>query len=407
MKTLKPSGAMRSDTPSTALRRSCPSCASGEIRVFYVIPGVPAHSVRLMRSREEALAYPRGDISLGFCEGCGFIHNTAYDGALSDYSPLCEERQECSNTFNSFAHSLAKGIIDRYGIRNKRIIEIGCGKGEFLKLLCEMGSNSAVGFDPAYVKTDSSSSADIEFISEFYSGKHSHPSADLIVCKMALEHIQDTAGFLKTVRSSVRDNSNVVLFFQVPDMMRILKELAFWDIYYEHCSYFSPGSLARLFRSTGFDIMDLRCDYGGQYIICEARPGAKKTSQRRPAEDDLEAVRHAVRHFSENHAQMITVWKDKLRDFRRNGYRTALWGSGSKAVSFLTTLGVEDEIGCVVDINPRRQGTFSAGTGHEIVSPGHLKKYGPDAIIAMNPVYTDEIKAELERLGVDAALLTV
>ena len=29
------------------------------------------------------------------------------------------------------------------------------------------------------------------------------------------------------------------MFFQVPDMSRVLRDLAFWDIYYEHCSYFT------------------------------------------------------------------------------------------------------------------------------------------------------------------------
>ena len=37
------------------------------------------------------------------------------------------------------------------GLRGKDIIEIGCGKGEFLLLLCEMGNNRGTGFDPGFV----------------------------------------------------------------------------------------------------------------------------------------------------------------------------------------------------------------------------------------------------------------
>jgi len=42
---------------------------------------VPVNSCILLRTREEALAYPRGDIALGFCGGCGFICNLAFDPA--------------------------------------------------------------------------------------------------------------------------------------------------------------------------------------------------------------------------------------------------------------------------------------------------------------------------------------
>ena len=46
------------------------------------------------------------------------------------------------------------------------------------------------------------------------------------------------------------------MFFELPDVMRELCEGAFWDLYYEHCTYFSCGSLARLFRATGFEVLD-------------------------------------------------------------------------------------------------------------------------------------------------------
>jgi hypothetical protein len=85
-----------------------------------------------------------------------------------------------------------------------------------------------------------------------------------------------------------------------------------------------------------------------------------------------------------------------------------LWGGGSKAVAFLTTLGVRDEIQYAVDINPRRHGTFIAGTGQQIVAPGFLKEYRPDVVLIMSPIYLPEITNELEALGVrPARLLTV
>ena len=62
------------------------------------------------------------------------------------------------------------------------------------------------------------------------------------------------------------------------------------------------------------------------------------------------------------------------------GKTVALWGSGSKAVSYLTTLGVTDEVQAVVDINPHKHGKFLAGTGHEIVAPEALRQLRPTAL---------------------------
>jgi len=228
----------------------CPSCFSKGMRGFHELEKVPVHSVLNMRTRETALTYPRGDISLGFCQDCGFISNVAFNAAMLEYSSNCEESQGFSLTFNAFARRLATYLINKYDLYNKNILEIGCGKGEFLTLLSELGENRGIGFDPAYVDGRNRSKArhQVTFIKDFYSEKYASYESDLVCCRMTLEHIHDTANFVSMVRRSIGNRTNTLLFFQVPDVTRILRDCAFEDIYYEHCSYFSPGSLARLFR---------------------------------------------------------------------------------------------------------------------------------------------------------------
>jgi hypothetical protein len=80
---------------------------------------------------------------------------------------------------------------------------------------------------------------------------------------------------------------------------------------------------------------------------------------------------------------------------------------GSKGVAFLTTLGVTDAVEYAVDVNPRRAGTFLAGGGQQIVGPAFLADYRPDVVLIMSPIYTGEIRAELDRMGLKPALLTV
>lgn len=391
--------------PGTA---GCPGCGSAETLEFYSLSGAPVHSVLLFATREAAAEYPRGEIRLAFCAKCGFIWNSTYQHKLQEYSERCEETQGFSETYNDFARRLASDLVERHGLKGKHILEIGCGKGEFLNLLCELGGNTGKGFDPAFREERGGRPPGVSFVKDFYSEKYSDEPADFMVCKMTLEHIGETAKFISVVRKALGERETRV-FFQVPDVTRVLRELAFWDVYYEHCSYFSPGSLGRLFRASGFEVTGITRGYGGQYLFLEAVPSSGKASPppALPIEEEPDELRNAVDFFSENVIQKTALWRHKLKEFRKSGYRTVLWGSGSKGVAFLTTLGVTDEIKYVVDVNPRRCGTFMAGTGHEIVSPGFAARYKPDAVILMNPVYKSEVVMELERLGHFAEVLTV
>jgi SAM-dependent methyltransferase len=353
--------------------------------------------------------YPRGDIALGCCNTCGFITNLAFDPGLHTYSPGYESTQAFSPTFNAFHRRLAKDLVERYDLRGKHIIEIGCGQGEFLTLLCELGGNYGFGFDPVYSSKPSESEAKdrIKFIADFYSEKYSSHQADFICCKMTLEHIQLVADFLGTVRRSLGDRSGTTVFFQVPDVTRILRQLAFWDIYYEHCSYFSPASLSRLFRRCGFEVIQLARDYGDQYLMILAKPGKGQTGVTLHQEDDLRVLKEDTTYFTENYPRKLETWRHQLQEIRSQAKLAVIWGAGSKAVAFLTTLNIREEIEYTVDINPYKHNTYLAGTGHKIVAPTFLRKYKPDVVIVMNPIYCKEVARDLAQMGIAAELLTV
>jgi len=102
----------------------------------------------------------------------------------------------------------------------------------------------------------------------------------------------------------------------------------------------------------------------------------------------------------------VAGWRAEITSAVERGKRVAVWGSGSKGVAYLTTLGLRDEVEYVVDINPYKQGRFMAGTGHEIVGPDRLAESPPDVVIVMNPIYRDEIRRQLTEEGIDAELVT-
>ena len=90
-----------------------------------------------------------------------------------------------------------------------------------------------------------------EVIKDFHSDKYQQHQADFVACKITLEHIPDTSSFVGLARHSLHADGTSLFHLQVPESFRILEHCAFEDIYYEHCNYFTPGSLARLFCSLG------------------------------------------------------------------------------------------------------------------------------------------------------------
>jgi hypothetical protein len=247
----------------------------------------------------------------------------------------------------------------------------------------------------------------MNFLQELYSQAHAHLPADFITCRHTLEHIAPTRDFMETIRATIGDRRDVIVAFDLPDVLRVLEEGAFWDIYYEHCSYFSAGSLARLFRAARLDVTDLERDYDDQYLVIGSHPVGEPTPPKLPLENDLVEIADLVARFPMTVSEQIEKWRQCILDIASRNKRVVLWGSGSKGVAFLTTLGIGSEVEYVVDINPYRQGKFMPGTGHPIVSPQFLVDYRPHYVIIMNAIYTNEISNNLRQFGLAPELLPV
>ena len=389
------------------MSEQCPNCQQKAMDPFYEIKAVPSNSCILLSSSQEAMAYPRGDINLGFCSQCGFISNMAFQQKLTEYSGRYEETQGFSGTFNKFHEALAQRMIERYDLRGKHMVEIGCGKGAFLNMLCDLGKNTGTGFDPGYVgdRVDTQTNPNVKFVADYYSEKYASEHGDFICCKMTLEHIHQTADFIQTVYKATGENKETIIFFQIPESIRIFRDCAFEDIYYEHCSYFTAGSVGRLFERCGFELLGTSTEYDDQYLTLEAKPSTS-TSNDSQAEDDLAELTGYVNTFPQRCQDKMDSWAHQLTQLTDQGKKVVMWGSGSKGVSFLRTLGdLGKQIEHVVDINPYRQGYYMSGTGQEIVSPEFLKENRPDAIIVMNSIYCDEIGQQLSAMDLHPELM--
>ena len=382
----------------------CPACGSLRLTAFFEVCGVPGTTTLLIPTREEALSYPKGDIRLFFCEDCGFISNLLYDPAVTEYSERYEGTQAFSPTFDTYHRELAQGLIDRHQLRGRRALEVGCGQGELLQLLCSIGDLEGIGFDPA-VRAEAfhrEPELRLRFVRDMYSEAYGDIDADLYCCKMTLEHIPEVGSFAEMLRRSIGERPDAIVFVQVPEVGLILRQGQFYDVMHEHCSYFTPTSLRRLFAAQGFEVIATPIQFQGQHLGLEARPG-----RARSLNEPLDELRELCLSFADRCAERADRWVKTIQPALDAGHRVVLWGSGSKATAFLNALGIENEIDGVVDINPNRRGMYLATCGQEIIPPDRLPERPPQLVIAVNPIYREEIRRQLAEMGLTPELLTL
>lgn len=385
----------------------CPACASGNTTAFFRVPRAPVFCNVLCESREQALGTVRGEINLTYCNACGLIFNQAFDESLIHYAGQYENALHFSPHFRKYAEDLAAELIASYGVRGKRVVELGCGDGSFLSTLCRLGGNKGFGFDPAFDPSRAGPlDPNVSIVQKLYGPETAGEPADFVCCRHVLEHIYSPFGFVKHVRATVGNRKGTVVFFEVPDVSWTLEQLGIWDVIYEHCLYLSRASIRRLFAAAGFEVLGTSTVYSGQFLTIRARPSdipAKFDTT--PTPDDAH-FRSLVDKFGGSQRAKVDQWKGTLNDLFRRGKQAVLWGAGSKGVTFLNTLDTDaTSVKCIVDVNPRKQGKFVVGTGQQIIAPTDLKALAPHAVIIMNPVYKDEIAQQLNALGVKADVL--
>lgn len=380
------------------------ACNSRNTRLLVYIADIPVYTNVPQPDRESALSVARGDISLAYCNDCSHLYNQLFDPVLIEYAPGYEAALDFSPRFREYADELATSLIDRFDIRNKQVIEVACGRGEFLLRVCALGSNSGVGFDPSYVGNDTSDDGKVRFIRDYYSDDYSQYTADFLCCRHALEHIPGPRAFMENLRKALSASEGAHVFIEVPNSSYTLKDLGIWDLIYEHCSYFSSGSLGRLVAASGMEVLEVKEGFGGQFLGIVARPLQDPLSRAGPSFGIPDISSHASA-FAANFTAKVNEWSDKLGQLSNTGKKVVVWGGGSKAVTFLNVLKAEGLVKYVVDINPRKTSLYVPGTGQEIVEPLFLKEYQPDTVIIMNPIYRKEIARLLADFGLAPELL--
>lgn len=387
----------------------CTVCGSKNFLDFFEIKHVPTQDGVLWLTQEESLNAPRGDISLSLCLNCGYIGNKLFDPGLVKFVGY-NISLEYSPKYQNFIKTLASGLIERYDLREKSVLEIGCGNGYFLKTICALGRNKGVGFDPSYMDAGnrSANSQEILFIKDYYTESYAKFRGDLICCRQVIDHLGSPKAFLRMVRRLIGEQSDTVVYFEVPNPEQTFQQFVPWNIGYEHGSWFFPETFRSLFQLVGFDIREVSPCNNREYLGIEAIPTPNFVVNNRTAPGiDISQLSDELSTLSHRFQETISVWKDRLQNIETKGIRAIPWGSGGRAINFLNVFDIKDLMPFIIDINPGRIGKYLPGTGQKVVSPEFLIEYKPDLVIITNPTYQSEIQEQGRKLGLNCDFLVL
>ena len=377
---------------------SCPVCDGDRLVPFLTRRGVPVHQNLVLQTRDEARAVTRGDLELVACLDCAFVRNAAFDESLLRYGAAYDNDQSCSGMFEGYVEALIQSILAD-GVRGRRVLEIGCGKGYFLQRLCERGDNEGLGVDATYVGPEQVGR--VRFLRRLYDGEVPGFAPDAIVCRHVIEHVPEPRRLLEAACRGAGRRTDVRLYFETPELRWILERRVIQDFFYEHCSYFTASSLALAFRRAGLNPTRVEPVFHGQYLWLVGDTGGAPPP---PSPLDTAAWRALLEGYARDEAQARAEALARLESLGREA-RVAVWGAGAKGVTFVNLVDPQASlVACVVDVNPRKQGRYVPGTGHAIVGPEALGDLGVGHVILMNPNYEQEVRAALEQLGVRAHL---
>jgi len=381
-----------------SIRERCPVCEATVTGTFLTRRRVPVHQNLLVGGRVAARGATRGDLELAACRGCGFVFNTAFDPDMLSYGADYDNTQTCSAAFRAHMAGLVERMVNEAGVANCRIVEIGCGKGEFLRRLVEPEAlgNVGIGFDPSHVGPDRELDGRLTFHKRCYDETTcTDVRADVVVCRHVVEHVAEPLRLLRTIRKSLAASPNPRVFLETPCVERILRNRVAWDFFYEHCSLFGRESLSLAFQSAGLKVKQVRHLFGGQYLWIESQGFTEST----PEPGSGAEVAGLAAEYAAAEGELVGEWRRRARHWAAKG-PLALWGAGAKGCTLANLIDPEAEIlDCVIDLNPAKAGHYVAGTGHPIVGPDQIGPRRIAAAILTNPNYRGEVADLLRREG--------
>lgn len=329
-----------------------------------------------------------GPMELRFNTDLSFMENHRFDETATFYNSDYENSQAHSAQFKSHMLKVLDLLVDTYP-KGSKLVEVGCGKGDFLELAEATNHFDCIGYDETYSGSNSR-------IEQRYLVEGDKIDCDIVVLRHVLEHIPQPQNFLKMLKSVFGETD---IYIEVPNFDWILTHNTFFDITYEHVNYFTQKALAELFDQ---EVRAAQLCFDDQYQYVIANLGSLGERFEQSYTSDAWKMVSIDEMFPKLEAQIEEL--DRLVGPNQSCY---FWGGATKGCMFLWHANrlerLVDRVPYAIDINPGKQGRWLPGSLVSIESPDRFfKDAKPGDVLAIaNPAYKDEIEARLKHHKLD------
>ena len=311
------------------------------------------------------------------CMGCGLVQ---FDCEPVDYYRDVIRAGGFSKTMVELRRYQYKHLIDSYHLEGKKFIEVGCGQGEFLKVLSEFPVEvHGIEHDPHLVELARAQGLDVtEGFTETEDTRFAGGLYDVFLSFNFLEHQPDPSTMLQAIYRNLEDDAMGLI--TVPSFEYIMDHNSYYELIRDHLAYYTFETLTPLLERNGFQVEE--CEVINRdtlSVIVRKRP-------QMDTENLLECYVNLKREM-ETYMKYLDAWDKKV----------AIWGASHQGFTLAATTKLGERARYIIDSAPFKQGKFAPASHLPIVGPDHFHEHPVDAIIITAPGYTDEIAASIRR----------
>ena len=311
------------------------------------------------------------------CMGCGLVQ---FDCEPVDYYRDVIRAGGFSKTMVELRRYQYKHLIDSYHLEGKKFIEVGCGQGEFLKVLSEFPVEvHGIEHDPHLVELARAQGLDVtEGFTETEDTRFAGGLYDVFLSFNFLEHQPDPSTMLQAIYRNLEDDAMGLI--TVPSFEYIMDHNSYYELIRDHLAYYTFETLTPLLERNGFQVEE--CEVINRdtlSVIVRKRP-------QMDTENLLECYVNLKREM-ETYMKYLDAWDKKVD----------IWGAGHQGFTLAATTKLGEKARYIIDSAPFKQGKFAPASHLPIVGPDHFHEHPVDAIIITAPGYTDEIAASIRQ----------
>lgn len=314
-----------------------------------------------------------------------------------------------SSAWLQHAEGYVEMVIDRFGLdRSARVMEIASNDGYLLQFF-KRRDFEVLGIEPANTVADAADGKGIKTIRRFFDDELAKElqndgyQADLIVANNVLAHTPRLNEFVAGVPHVL--NEEGVATFEFPHLMRLIEGNQFDTIYHEHWSYFSLGTVDRVFSAHGLRVFDVEelWTHGGSLRLFVRHESNHALDTDPSVSDLIERERESglfdmatYERFSERCERTKRRLLSLLIEAKEKGERIAIYGAAGKGNTLLNYCGIgTDFVDFACDRNPYKHGRFTPGTHIPIFGPDRIREAEPDLVLILAWNLKDEIMNQL------------